>query len=123
MTVDEVIAQLRDIHLPPEADEGLGFTFSIWPLAVFATVCFAVFLVAAWRRSQWRREARAELRRLQADPNPLHRWPALLALASEISRLRAYCHPLPEAAFRAPDAVTGEDVAALAAHVKREIRP
>ena len=28
-----------------------------------------------------------------------------------------------ESAFRAPDAVTGEDVAALAAHVKREIRP
>ena len=122
MTVDEVIAQLRDIHLPPEADEGLGFTFSIWPLAVFATVCFAVFLVAAWRRSQWRREARAELRRIQADSNPLHRWPALLSLASEISRLRAYRHPLPEAAFRSPDAVPAEDVAVLAAHVKRAIR-
>ena len=24
MTVDEVIVQLRDIHLPPEAKEGLG---------------------------------------------------------------------------------------------------
>ena len=122
MTVDEVIAQLRDIHLPPEADEGLGFTFSIWPLAVFATVCFAVFLVVAWRRSQWRRDVRVELRRIQADSNPLHRWPALLALALEISRLRAYRHPLPEVAFRAPDTVTAEDVAALAAHVKGAIR-
>ena len=122
MTVDEVIAQLRDIHLPPEADEGLGFTFAIWPLAVFATVCFAVFLVAAWRRSQWRGEARSELRRIQADSNPLHHWPALLVLASEISRLRAYRHPLPEVAFRSPDTVTAEDVAALAAHVKRAIR-
>ena len=57
MTLDEVNARLRDIHLPPEAQEGLGFTFAIWPLAVFAVICFAVLLVAAWRRSQWRREA------------------------------------------------------------------
>ena len=34
MTVDEVIVQLRDIHLPPEANEGLGLEFAIWPLAV-----------------------------------------------------------------------------------------
>ena len=122
MTLDEVNAQLRDIHLPPAAHEGLGFTFAIWPLAVFAAICFAVLLVATWRRSQGRREARAELRRIRADSNPLHQWPALLALALEISRLCAYRHPLPEVAFRAPDTLTTADVAALAAHVKGVIR-
>ena len=59
---------------------------------------------------------------LQADSNLLHQWPALLALALEISRLCAYRHPLPEVAFRAPDTLTTEDVAVLAAHVKGVIR-
>ena len=123
MTVDEVIVQLRDIHLPPEANEGLGLEFAIWPLAVFGTICLAVFVLVVWRRNQWRREARAGLRRLQADPNPLNRWPALLSLALEISRPSAYRHPLPELAFQAPDTVTAEDMAALVAHVRKAIRP
>ena len=123
MTVDEVIAQLRDIHLPPEAHEGLGFTFAIWPLAVFGTICFAVFVLVVWRRAQWRRDTRAELRRIQANSNSLYLWPALLSLALESSRLSGHRYPLPESAFQAPDTVTDEDVVALVAHVKKAIRP
>lgn len=123
MTVDEVIVQLRDIHLPPDANEGLGLEFAIWPLAVFGIICFAVFVLAVWRRNQWRREARAELRRIQANSNPLYLWPALLSLALESSRLSGRRHPLPELAFQAPDTVTDDDVAALIAHVKKAIRP
>ena len=122
MTVDEVIVQLRDIHLPPEANEGLGLEFAIWPLAVFGTICFAVFVVLAWRRNQWRREARVELRRIQSNSNSLYLWPALLSLALESSRLSGHRHPLPELAFQAPDTVTDEDVSALVAHVKKAIR-
>ena len=123
MTVDEVIVQLRDIHLPPEANEGLGLEFAIWPLAVFATICFAVFVSLVWRRNQWRREARVELRRIQSNSHSLYLWPALLSLALESSRLSGHRHPLPELAFQAPESVTEEDVAALVAHVKKAIRP
>ncbi len=123
MTVDEVIVQLRDIHLPPDANEGLGLEFAIWPLAVFGIICFAVFVLVVWRRNQWRREARAELRRIQANSNSLYLWPALLSLALESSRLSGCRHPLPELAFQAPDTVTDDDVAALIAHVKKAIRP
>ena len=122
MTVDEVIVQLRDIHLPPDANEGLGLDFAIWPLAVFGTICFTVFVLVVWRRNQWRRETRAELRRIQANSNSLYLWPALLSLALETSRLSGHRYPLPELAFQAPDTVTDEDVAALVAHVKKAIR-
>ena len=122
MTVDEVIVRLRDIHLPPDANEGLGLDFAIWPLAVFGTICFTVFVLVVWRRNQWRRETRAELRRIQANSNSLYLWPALLSLALETSRLSGHRHPLPELAFQAPDTVTDEDVAALVAHVKKAIR-
>ena len=122
MTVDEVIVRLRDIHLPPDANEGLGLDFAIWPLAVFGTICFTVFALVVWRRNQWRRETRAELRRIQANSNSLYLWPALLSLALESSRLSGHRYPLPESAFQAPDTVTDEDVAALVAHVKKAIR-
>ena len=123
MTVDEVIVQLRDIHLPPDANEGLGLEFAIWPLAVFGTICFAVFVLVVWRRNQWRRDTRAELRRIQANSNSLYLWPALLSLALESLRLSGHRYPLPESAFQAPDTVTDEDVVALVAHVKKAIRP
>ena len=122
MTVDEVIVRLRDIHLPPDANEGLGLDFAIWPLAVFGTICFTVFVLVVWRRNQWRRETRAELRRIQANSNSLYLWPALLSLALESSRLSGHRYPLPESAFQAPDTVTDEDVVALVAHVKKAIR-
>ena len=123
MTVDEVIAQLRDIHLPPDSNAGFVFEFAIWPLAVFVALCFAVFVLVVWRRNQWRREARAELRRIQANSNSIYLWPALLSLALESSRLSGHRYPLPELAFQAPGTVTDEDVAALIEHVKKSIRP
>ena len=123
MNPQDPLSQLRDIHLPPDANEGLGLDFAIWPLAVFGTICFTVFVLAVWRRNQWRREARAELRRIQANSNSLQLWPALLSLALESSRLSGHRHPLPELAFQAPDTVTDEDVVALVAHVKKAIRP
>ena len=83
----------------------------------------AVFVLVVWRRNQWRREARTELRRIQANSNSLQLWPALLSLALESSRLSGHRHPLPELAFQAPDTVTDDDVAALIAHVKKAIRP
>jgi len=122
MTVDDLIIQLRDIHLPPEANNGLDLGFAIWPLVVFATISFTVFVLIVWRRNRWRREKRAELRRIQASGPSSSLWPALLSLALETSRLSGHRDPLPESAFQAPDTVTHEDVASLVAHVKKITR-
>ena len=122
MTVDELIVQLRDIHLPPDANQVLGLEFAIWPLAVFGAISFSAFALMAWRRNRWRREKRAELRRIQASALASTLWPALLSLALETSHLSGHRYPLPESAFQAPDKVTHEDVASLVAHVKKVIR-
>ena len=122
MTVDDLIIQLRDIHLPPDANNGLDLGFAIWPLVVFATISFTVFVLIVWRRNRWRREKRAEWRRSQASAPSSSLWPALLSLALETSRLSGHRYPLPESAFQAPDTVTHEDVASLVAHVKKITR-
>ena len=122
MTVDDLIIQLRDIHLPPDANNGLDLCYAIWPLVGFATISFTVFVLIVWRRNRWRREKRAELRRIQASAPSSSLWPALLSLALETSRLSGHRYPLPESAFQAPDTVTHEDVASLVAHVKKITR-
>ena len=122
MTVDELIVQLRDIHLPLDANEALGLEFAIWPLVVFGAISFSAFALMAWRRNRWRCEKRAELRRIQASAHSPSLWPVLLSLALETSRLSGHRYPLPESAFQAPDTVTQEDVASLVAHVKKVIR-
>jgi len=122
LTVDELIVQLRDIHLPPDANQVLGLEFAIWPLVVFGAISSFVFALMAWRRNRWRREKRAELRRIQASAPASTLWPALLSLALETSHLSGHRYPLPESAFQAPDKVTHEDVASLVAHVKKVIR-
>ena len=122
MTVDELIIQLRDIHLPPDANRALDLGFAIWPLVVFGTISFTVFVLIEWHRNRWRREKRAELQRIQASAPSPSLWPELLSLALETSRLSGHHYPLPESAFQAPDTVTHEDVASLVAHVKKITR-
>ena len=121
MTVDELIIQLRDIHLPPSANEGIGLGLAIWPLAVFGTISFSAFALMRWRRNRWRREKRAELRQIQANAASSSLWPALLSLALETSHLSGHRYPLPKTAFQSPDTVTQEDVDSLVAHVKKVI--
>ena len=122
MTVDELIVQLRDIHLPTDANQVLALEFAIWPLAVFGAISFSALALMAWRRNRWRREKRAELRRIQASTHSPSLWPALLSLSVETSRLSGHRYPLPVSAFKVPETVTDEDVASLVAHVKKVIR-
>jgi len=122
LTVDELIVQLRDIHLPPDANQVLGLEFAIWPLVVFGAISSFVFALMAWRRNRWRRQKRAELRQIQASVHSPSLWPALLSLSLETSRLSGHRYPLPASAFKIPKTVTDEDVASLVAHVKKVIR-
>jgi hypothetical protein len=122
MTRDEIIAQLRDIHLPPTRDVDFGLVFAWWPLALFAVAGIVLLGLAAWRRNAWRRAARERLRRIKTYRDRGERWRALLRLALDISRARIGCTPLPEAAYRAPQTIDDGDVAALAEHVRRATR-
>jgi hypothetical protein len=122
MTRDEIIAQLRDVHLPPGADSEFGFAIAWWPLAAYTLICAVIFVVALWRRGAWRREARSRLREIEALGDTGRRWRRLLDLALAVTRARGYRDSLPEAAYRAPKTVADEDVAILSEHVRRTSR-
>ena len=120
MTRDELIAQLRDIHLPPTGDDPSVLGFAVWPIIVFAFILLVTLGYRAWRLSAWRRDARAALRRIEGNLGPTEQWPALLNLAVRIARIRGRTTPLPEIAYRVPDKVDQATIQTLAAHIRAE---
>lgn len=65
MTPNEILKDLRDIHLPDSATEAAAAGFVFWPIAiVLALLLFALGLIW-WRRSTWRREIVRHLDRIE----------------------------------------------------------
>ncbi len=120
MTRDELIAQLRDIHLPPAADTPAVLDFSLWPIVVFAVIWAAMLGLRYWRRNAWRRDARDALRSIEADPDRTEQWATLLDLAVKIAHVRGRMARLPEIAYRAPDQIDDADTRALIVHLRIE---
>ena len=67
MTPEEILRDLRDIHLPEQATNAAGAGFVLWPTALVVTLAlFAAWL--AWRRrSSWRREIIGHLDAIERD--------------------------------------------------------
>ena len=120
MTGDELIAQLRDIHLPPVTDNSTILDFALWPIAVFMLIWAVVLGVRFWRRNAWRRDARAALRRIESNSNRAEQWAALLDLAVRIAHIRGQATPLPEFAYCHPDRVDDADTLVLVQHIRTD---
>ena len=121
MTKAALVAQLRDIHLPPDATSAVGsFEIAIWPVMLFVIVVGSIVAIARWRRHGWRREARAELRRIDAESDRGQRWSRLLLLARRISDRRGGTVVLPDLAYRDPATLSEQDCADLGAYLSAE---
>lgn len=56
MTPEEILLDLRDIHMPDQAAEATGIGLVLWPLALVVLAFLLVGWIAWRRRSTWRRE-------------------------------------------------------------------
>ncbi|ETX08101.1 DUF4381 family protein [Candidatus Entotheonella palauensis] len=121
MTQEELLAQLRDIHLPADTPAAAATGFALWPVIVFALVLSGIWVAGYWRRTAWRRQARASLKTIEAERDLNRRWSSLLTLAAQIARISERPDIVPRSAYQNPQAVTDEDATALAAHLRQEI--
>ena len=55
MKADDILAQLRDIHLPAELDAAPTIEFVVWPFVVLAIAVSAILVARLWNRNRWRR--------------------------------------------------------------------
>lgn len=88
MTPEEILRDLRDIHLPNEAADAAGAGLVLWPAAlVVATALIGIGLVW-WRRSAWRREIAAHLERIEqraGDGRIVEGWKDLAVLLRRLA--------------------------------------
>jgi len=84
---EDLIADLRDIHLPPLDHQSLTAQIVWWPLLVFS-VLMAIWLVGIWRRQNWwRTEIRSTLDRIESIVDRGELVPAWQQLAHLLKRI------------------------------------
>ena len=119
MTPHDLIADLRDIHLPAEAGEA-----AVWlspaPLIFFA----AVLAAGAWwthrRRTAWRREGARRLHDVRGIDDPARRQSALIALFRQAAR-RAGEREVPDYLFQPPGEAGAQVEDRLVADIQRRL--
>lgn len=117
-TPEEMLQELRDIHLPELPPSGAAEGMWLWPFLVLAGVVLIVTALAYMRRTRWRREARAALARI--DPASTDAWPQLTALLRRVG-LRTDIDP-PGSVFAPPEQIGPDDARSLHDHIARAIR-
>ena len=122
MNEDEVLAQLRDIHLPAELAAAAPIEFAAWPIVVMAGIAAAILLARYWRQNRWRRHANADLSRIERVDDAAAQWSMLLSFAGGLAECAGHAVTLPSLAYRQPATITDAERAELIAHLSAELR-
>lgn len=89
MTPEEILLELRDIHLPPEpAGAALSPSLAPEPILLALALLAALVLVARRRATRWRRQGRARLAALRREPSEARAFEGMTALAAGADRRR-----------------------------------
>lgn len=123
MTPEEILAGLRDIHLPAAEASALSHgTYSPWPLAVTVAVLLAMFLLRLWRRGAWRRSLARQVDDFIANP-AAGGVRGLVELRQDLAAHGMALPRLPAECFVRADAVEPEVLRLAAQDLKRLLRP
>lgn len=122
MNPRDLIARMRDVHLPPVETTSPEYGFTLWPLLVFAALVVLVSIAIWWRGRAWRREARERLDQIAGLKEARVQWSQLLDLGVQVARASGRSTPLPISAYHDPATVTDANVADLRDHIAAEVR-
>lgn len=122
MSEEEVLAQLRDIHVPAELNVSAPHEFALWPFTVLAFMVAAILAIRFWTRNRWRRRARAELSRILLVEDQTAQWSGLLSFACSLSDRAGRPISLPDVAFLRPEAITDAERAVVVSFLSAELR-
>lgn len=121
MTPEEILLELRDIHLPPEpAGAALSPSLAPEPILLALALLAALVLVARRRATRWRRQGRARLAALRREPSEARAFEGMTALAAALSRA-GRAGPAPAAAHLPPERIGAAERAALRAHLAKAL--
>lgn len=103
MTVEEILADLRDIQLPATEVTPLGTSgFDFWPLAMALVMLAVLLMLRRWRAGATRRRLLHDLNAFISAPET-RGISDLLVLRSQVARHGVQVPSLPRAFFGPPD--------------------
>ncbi len=117
MTPEEILLELRDIHLPAEAAAAApALQLASGPFLI-ALAVLAIWVVVARRRATlWRRQGRARLAALKREPSSARAFDEMTDLAAALARA-GRAGPAPAEAHLPPERIGPAERAALRAHL------
>ena len=119
---DEVLAQLRDIHLPVELAAAAPIEFAAWPIIAVTGIAAAILLARYWRRNRWRRHASADLSRIELVEDAAAQWSMLLGFAGGLADRAGRAVTLPALAYRHQATISDAERAEFISHLSAEVR-
>ncbi len=121
MTPEELLKDLRDIHLPVPPQDVARFDIAFEPFVVVGILVLIAVIIAYRRRRLWRAQARARLEEVEREPNSAERWSRLIRLAAAASR-RSRAGPPPDCVYLPVERVGPDDVAKVQQFVRAALR-
>lgn len=123
MTVNEILADLRDIHLPASEITTLGAKgFNYWPLVIAIAILGGILLLRRWRAGAWKRRLLQELNSFISSPETLG-ISGLLVLRGEVAAHGLTVPSLPAAFFGPPDVLDSAALSEAGQALKDLLRP
>ena len=122
MSEDDVLAQMRDIHLPADLAAAAPVEFAAWPFITLAVFLGAILVARYWHKNRWRRWAKTDLSRIVQVKDHSAQWSMLLDFAGGLSDRAGRTVVLPNLAFRHPDTISDAERAELISHLSAELR-
>ncbi|MFO7854989.1 MAG: DUF4381 family protein [Paracoccaceae bacterium] len=120
MSPEEILAELRDLHLPPAPEAGVvGFAWE--PLIGVSALALLAIAARLWRRGAWRRAARARLAAAAGEPNRLRRLAETTRLLGDLGRIGRVGRA-PDCAHLPPERIGPAEEARLRAHLAAALR-
>lgn len=122
MTIDQILADLKDAHRPLVDKAAGGFDIAWQPFAIVALGALVAGTAILWRREGWRRQARCRFRMIQQEPQALDRWQELVRFAQEVGMRSGTGAPLPDCAYIPGTRAQPKDFAEVEGFVARALR-
>lgn len=121
MTPEELLKDLRDIHLPAPPHEVARFDIAVEPFVVVGILVLIAAVIAYRRRRLWRAQARAYLEEVEREPESEKRWSHLVRLAAAASR-RSRAGSPPDCVYLPIERVGPDEVAEVQQFVRAALR-
>lgn len=121
MTPEDLLKDLRDIHLPANQLSPWSLDMNLWPYSILLMLLVCLIFVRLWRKTEWRRQAAVRLRSIDRLTDDQSKWNALIDLAIDMARAANRRFPMPSQVYAPLASIDRRALSQMRRTIAREI--